>query len=222
MINVEYWKADDGTRFDDELECELYELKQRYTKETMPFICDVEFDGDFDNLYNTMNYFVVTNAEVFPFFARDMSNMFGFYFPYLVKNGQRYIYDEDASDEIPWQLVEDTWLDEASIEKLDSKKRKNIDYYLHGHCHEWVLENYQEGDDAIVWNEWQWETRLVHCYIKRGEHYMDVRGSTMAERLVLKDFDCAYDNGFIHCKTLSEYKYWIRKILHTRAKKWQD
>lgn len=223
MIHVEYWEADDGTRFEDELDCRLYEINAKYTKNGFPFQSEAVFDGNFDDFYNSIDSFVVTNAAAFPEFAKEVYDVFGFLFPSQVKDGQRYVYDEDADPEIPWQMIDNTWLDEESLEKLSTQDEKRINHYLHGHCHEWVLDNYQEGDVAVVWNEWKDnQACLVHCYIKRDNSFMDVRGTTTAERLIHKGFECAYDHGFIHCKTLSEYKYWIRKILHTRAKKWQD
>lgn len=105
-------------------------------------------------------------------------------------------------------------------EELHESDKKN---YLHGHCDEWVLENYQEGDIPVIWNEFNGELEkvcLVHCYIIRDGKYIDVRGETENIEDIEEGFDCWSDNDTYHCKDLEEYKKMIRKICHYRSKKW--
>lgn len=109
-------------------------------------------------------------------------------------------------------------LNEEKLEKL------GLDNYLHGDCDEWVLENFKEGDVAVIWNEYNEDIDkvcLVHCYIKRGNLFIDVRGETVEEELIEDGFECGSDNGKIYCNSLEEYKQWIRKICHYRSKKWK-
>lgn len=110
------------------------------------------------------------------------------------------------------------WLNEEELEDL------GIDNYLHSNCDEWVLENFTDGDIAIIWNEYNGEIGkvvLIHCYIKRGNVFIDVRGETAKEELIEEGFDYGYDNGKIYCSSLNEYKKWIRKIVGYKNKKWK-
>ena len=96
--------------------------------------------------------------------------------------------------------------------------------YLHGHCDEWVLENYQEGDIPVIWNEYNEDMGkvvLIHCYIIRNGKYLDIRGETDDIEDIEDGFDYGYDNGKYQCADLEEYKRMIRMICHYRSKKWK-
>lgn len=112
-----------------------------------------------------------------------------------------------------WCNGKDTWdwEEEASDEEL---------LYLHGKCDTWVLENYKEGDIAIIWNTFDddlGKVVLIHCYIKRGNKYLDVRGDTENEDLIEEGFEDFYisDVGKLYCSSLEEYKSWLEKILNS-------
>lgn len=110
------------------------------------------------------------------------------------------------------------WMDYERVEEL------GLEHYLHGDCDDWVLENFKDGDIAIIWNEYNYEVNkvvLIHCYIKRGNLFVDVRGETTDEELIEDGYDYGYDNGKVYCNSIEEYKMWIRKICRYRSKKWQ-
>lgn len=112
------------------------------------------------------------------------------------------------------------WLEGDDLEEL-GKQRPDleyvIDYYLHGHCDDWVLEHFQDGDLAVVWNEFSEEIEkvcLVHCYIQRGDVFLDVRGETDDEGLIEEGFEYNYyDNDRVYCESLVEFKEVIRDII---------
>jgi hypothetical protein len=116
------------------------------------------------------------------------------------------------------------WCDELDLEEWEEKQDNEKINYLHGYCDEWVLENYQEGDIPVIWNEFNEEigkVTLIHCYIIRNGKYLDIRGKTDNIEDVKEGFDYWRDNDFYHCKDLKEYKRMIRKICHYRSKKWR-
>ena len=64
--------------------------------------------------------------------------------------------------------------------------------YLHGYCHQWVLDNYQPGDKIFVMTDYDYDIEgyaLVHCGILRNGKYLDVRGEMNNEDEVLDEFD---------------------------------
>ena len=110
------------------------------------------------------------------------------------------------------------WIDYEKLEAL------GLDHYLHGDCDDWVLENFQNGDQAIIWNEYNEDVGkvvLIHCYIKRGNLFLDIRGETPNEDDIEDGFDYGHDNGKIYCNSIKEYKLWIRKISNYKSKKWK-
>ena len=91
--------------------------------------------------------------------------------------------------------------------------RINEDYndeyeeFLHGNCHQWVIDNFRYGDIIVVIQEWDWEigeTCLAHALLKRNGRYLDVRGfmDTMDE--VLEEFDCD-DSDVLYYDTLEDF-----------------
>jgi len=131
-----------------------------------------------------------------------------------------------TKDAIFSDVSDDTWLDEDDLEKLEKiypEKADVIDSYLHGNCDEWVLENFRDGDIAVIWNEFSEEigkVALIHCYIKRGDDFVDVRGKTPDEELIADGFDYGYDHDKIYCSSLEEYKSYIREICGYEDEKW--
>ena len=116
------------------------------------------------------------------------------------------------------------WCDGLDLEEWEEIQEKDKINYLHGHCDEWVLENYQNGDTAVIWNEWNEELNkvcLIHCYIIRNGKYLDVRGETENIEDVKEGFDYWNDNATYYCKNIEEYKMMIRKICRYRSKKWK-
>ena len=113
-------------------------------------------------------------------------------------------------------LDPDDWYEQAKL--------NGNDIYLHGKCDEWVLDHYQPGDIPVIWNNFDpqiGKVCLVHCYIQRGDKYVDVRGETNDIKDVEEGFDYWPDNDTYECKDLDEYKRMIRKICHYRSKKWK-
>ena len=97
---------------------------------------------------------------------------------------------------------------------------------LHGCCDEWVLEHFKDGDIAIIWNTFNDDLNkvcLVHCYIRRDNKFVDVRGSTSNEADIEEGFEDFVwdDSGRLYCKSLEEFKSAIRKICGYTDQKWQ-
>lgn len=116
------------------------------------------------------------------------------------------------------------WCDGLELEEWEALHENDPINYLHGHCDEWVLENYQDGDIPVIWNEFNeniGKVALIHCYIIRGDKFLDVRGETEWLEDIEEGFDYWHDNDIYHCKDLDEYKMMIRKICHYRSKKWK-
>ena len=85
----------------------------------------------------------------------------------------------------------------------------NDDYeeFLHGNCHQWVIDNFRHGDIIVVIQEYDWEideTCLAHALLKRNGRYLDVRGfmDTMDE--VLEEFDCD-DSDVLYYDNLEDF-----------------
>lgn len=102
------------------------------------------------------------------------------------------------------------------ISDEDSLTEEDLDY-LHGKCDRWVVQNFQKGDIVIIWNTFNEDMErvcLIHCYIKRGNFYIDVRGMTDNEEKIKENFEdfVFEDNGFIYCKTIDEFKKHIKNI----------
>ena len=118
------------------------------------------------------------------------------------------------------------WFDDDALEKLKvscPEKAEKIDNYLHGNCDEWVLDHFQDGDIAVIWNEFDLgigKISLIHCYIQRQDVFLDVRGETADEKLITDGFDYGYLHEKIYCSDLEEYKSWIRNICGYEDKKW--
>ena len=80
------------------------------------------------------------------------------------------------------------------------------------------LNNLREGDIAVIWNTFDEdleEVVLIHCYIKRGNYYLDVRGETTDEDKMEEGFEdfYTYDVGHVECNSKKEYMSWLDKIL---------
>ena len=91
MKHIEYWISDDGTEFDNESDCIAYEILKKY-KDSLPFICNYCFTGDYEDLYNNVNCIEVTDEDRFNEFAKDMYAIYGFVYPENVKTGEKYRY----------------------------------------------------------------------------------------------------------------------------------
>ena len=114
--------------------------------------------------------------------------------------------------------VDAMWCKGLSLEEWEEQATDAEEYYLHGKCHLWVLNNLKEGDIAVIWNTFDedlGEVVLIHCYIKRGNCYLDVRGKTTDEDKMEEGFEdfYTYDVGNVECKSKKEYMSWLDKIL---------
>jgi hypothetical protein len=90
----------------------------------------------------------------------------------------------------------------------------NDDYeeFLHGNCHQWVIDNFRHGDIIVVIQEYDWEideTCLAHACLKRNGRYLDVRGfmDTMDE--VLEEFDCD-DSDVLYYDKLEDFILYLK------------
>lgn len=115
-------------------------------------------------------------------------------------------------------LTQEEWYD-----KYDTNEK--IMRNLHGKCDEWALKNYKHGDTFIIWNHYNEELEkvsLVHCFLKRNDMYVDVRGETTNIELVKEGFEYNEDdNNFYPCETISEYKHMIRHICGYKDDIWK-
>ena len=130
---------------------------------------------------------------------------------------------QKAIKEFAW---DGAWLDGDDLEELEQACPdicEVIERYLHGDCDEWVLENFQPGDIAVIWNEFDEDigkVALIHCYIQRGDMFLDVRGETDDEELVEEGFEYWFEHGKVYCETLEDYKEVIRDICGYEDEKW--
>ena len=116
------------------------------------------------------------------------------------------------------------WCDGLTLEEWEEEHENDSVDYLHGHCDEWVLNNYQKGDVPVIWNEYDDEIEevvLIHCFLIRDGKYLDVRGSTERFRQVEDGFDYRTYNGRYYCKSLDEFKIMIRSICGYDDEKWK-
>ena len=91
------------------------------------------------------------------------------------------------------------WCDGLSLEEWE-RKHEDDEIYLHGLCHEWVLENALHYDKFVILTEHRDETEnigLLHCYIIRNDKYVDVRGETENINDILDGFDYGEFNTLI-------------------------
>jgi hypothetical protein len=117
------------------------------------------------------------------------------------------------------------WCDGLSLEDWEERAELNgDDAYLHGNCEEWVLDHYQHGDIPVIWNHFDesvGKVCLIHCFIKRENKYVDVRGETDDIEDIEEGFDYCYDSDKYYCRDLDDYKCMIRKICGYRSKRWK-
>ena len=82
------------------------------------------------------------------------------------------------------------------------------DEYLHGRCHEWAFDNYQDGDRFFVITEYDYEIEspaLLHCGLYRDGKYIDSQTQTTDIDDILDNFDYG-DEMEIEILTLEEFK----------------
>lgn len=116
------------------------------------------------------------------------------------------------------------WCNGLTLEEWDELASNDDATYLHGKCDEWVLEHYQPGDIPVIWNHFDeniGKVCLVHCFIKKGNKFVDVRGETDDLKDVEEGFEYWSDNAMYYCDDLADYKRMIRKICGYRSKKWK-
>ena len=117
------------------------------------------------------------------------------------------------------------WLEGLTQEEWEIKHEKDgLSMAVHGKCDEWILDNYKEGDIIIVWNQFNYDLEkieLIHCYIKRGDFYIDARGKTKNQKVIEEDGDYDEDTSHYICKTLDEYKKIIRQICKYKDDCWK-
>lgn len=89
-----------------------------------------------------------------------------------------------------------------------------IDEYLHGNCHEWVINNYKEGDIIVVIQEYDYDidtTCMAHCLLYRNGYYYDVRGKLNNIEEVLEEFDCD-DSDIIDFNDINDFIKYLKEM----------
>ena len=111
------------------------------------------------------------------------------------------------------------WCENLSFEDWEEKYDCNekIMTYLHGKCDLWVLENYHCDDIPIIlchYDEDMGKLSLIHCFIKRDDFFVDIRGKTLDINNVLMGFEdfCGFNDTYIECTSLEDFKSHIRTI----------
>lgn len=190
--------------------------------------------GTADNFTHTKNdlyYFLkemipeVEPGDLIPYIDKScLTNEVSILVSSSPERKEKIISEVQDTIEDPLQKIK--WIDAdalGELEKNSPEKAEEINYYLHGNCDEWVLEHFQDGDVAVIWNEFDpgiGKISLIHCYIQRQDVFLDVRGETTDENLIKEGFDYGYIHEKIYCSSLEEYKSWIRNICGYADKKW--
>ena len=84
------------------------------------------------------------------------------------------------------------WCENIGFEKWEEKYEtvENMYSLLHGYCHEFVKNHYKENDKCVAILEYRNQTLcLMHCFLKRNNMYIDVRGETTSFYDILDGFD---------------------------------
>lgn len=95
--------------------------------------------------------------------------------------------------------------------KTDNERKIiNKDDYLHGYCHQWVLDNYKNGDKIFIITDYDYDIEseaLVHCGIYRHNKYIDVRGEFDNIEDILDEFDYGenMESNIINFKEFKKY-----------------
>ena len=90
--------------------------------------------------------------------------------------------------------------------------------FLHGMCNEWVADNYQAGDRALViiaLDEYFEPKQLMHCCLIRNGVYVDVRGETDSFDDLLESFEDWYDEEYtniVDCESLDDFYTVLRNM----------
>lgn len=111
------------------------------------------------------------------------------------------------------------WLNSDDLEEIscsDNEKYEEIQHYLHGYCHEWVLDNFEDGDIAIAiiqTNIDNGNSFLLHTFIKRNDEYLDVRGTTNDICDMLEEFDEGEDDKYLEYNSKDDYINFINEFL---------
>lgn len=117
------------------------------------------------------------------------------------------------------------WLEGLTQEEWEIKHEKDgLSMAVHGKCDEWILDNYKEGDIIIVWNQFNYDLErieLIHCFLKRGDYYIDAREETKDIYLIEDEFDYGEDNSKYACKSIDEFKKIIKEICGYTDEKWK-
>lgn len=106
------------------------------------------------------------------------------------------------------------WCEGLTQEEWDEKYDDAMETeYLHGLCHEWLNAHYQDGDECLAIMEIRDGNRLclMHCCLKRGCEYIDVRGNTDDFYAVIDAFDYGHFDVEIY-DSLEEFNNRMRQI----------
>lgn len=85
--------------------------------------------------------------------------------------------------------------DEVQVTDADGnivKESGEDDENLHGRCHKWAWDNWQEGDSFFVLTEWDDELgqeALMHCGLIRNGVFMDAQVQSTNIDDILDNFD---------------------------------
>ena len=116
-------------------------------------------------------------------------------------------------------------LEEATIKALEGKLDEIIfkdeedltdeeDYFLHGNCHQWCINNFKSGDEIIALVEYDEDIEkdaLLHSFIKRNGQFCDVRGCTNNFDNILDIFDYGEFDDYVF-KSVDAFKKFLEKM----------
>lgn len=84
------------------------------------------------------------------------------------------------------------WCNGLTLENWEEISDEKTIGYLHGHCDDWVNENYVKGDKCVAITEYRDEIEticLMHSCLLRNNQYIDVRGETENFDDIIDAFD---------------------------------
>lgn len=110
------------------------------------------------------------------------------------------------------------WCNGLDLEEwLEDVATEDEQFALHGNCHQWVKEHFQEGDEILIItaldDDYDFD-HIVHCFLYRDDMFIDVRGQTPCFEDVMEGFDDYYEDwsGEYNCYNLKEFKKILLKL----------
>jgi hypothetical protein len=113
-------------------------------------------------------------------------------------------------------MVDNLWCEGLSFDDWSDKydEDEEVNKYLYGYCHQWVINHYQEGDKCVALLESRegFNTMcLMHACLIRDGKYLDIRGATSHLYDILEAFDWG-DYEVVECDDLDSFKDILKGI----------